>query len=696
MARRRSQAHRNGVRTRRLQSAGLAAHEPLAILQPLVAAAAPSLPPSFNAVNWSLVSTDAIAAAEAALAAPIGCTCLSSRSSECTYFECKCTCDLTAGPCDPFCCCDTECLHVSSQGLCGVDSATKPPSVEYCATNLAFGKQGSSVDPLIAELVLCVAIDNNEVAGEYFAAAPEEQMTVASAFQKNPKQYPFGNAYTESTSVFNLLDVSSSSSTTKQTAYLPGDAIEIFAMPSSATVLSPVLAGFGSAMSSNECWQLNPVRFEYPQEPAECVRKIANLENECKQIDGQLAAAPFVQNAFVAKFPSVQSTVNASELLQIDAELTEMDVETRRSVALAEPFPSHFPSAEFANSSDSNSSSVACNGALIGLDYVIFHDGSGHLERVKAVVTIGNVSAPLNSNQVEIAQTFSVSFQSTAHIPTDAVALSNGNIQTYERSGNPGCLMHYPLRVGILATNTSDAAWKNAKVISEMTGGLQIPGLGDCSTDAMLDPQTVRFGEDSQTSCSLTLTASDFEEYCKRSDALSSTLKVNFTHVAVFGNSDPFLSSEWLAADYDAPAKNPATFMAAQNPGTMELSCQNVITSVNLEVLVAGVGPVNDPQNKIIAARAFHDHNSWKFWKPGSLEVQATKTQTFLLHTRVNYVYVKTTELEQLIPPAPLIWFSISNDVFYPFILNDATSVSRAPPSLLLMVIWSAPVLYHF
>lgn len=555
---------------------------------------------------------------------------------------------------------------------------------------MALGKKGSGVDPLIAESVLCVAIDHNEVVGEYFAAAPEEQMTVANAFSKNPKRYSFENAYTEDSSAFNLLDASSA----KQAAYLPGDAIKTFAASSSATILSPVLTGFGAAIGSNECWQLNPVRFEYPQEAADCIRKSVDLESVCQEVDGYLSVAPFAQNVLVARSPSVTSTASASELLAVEVELEEFDFATGGSVTLETPFPAYFPSTAFSNSSSSGS---ACSGALLRLEYVISHNGSGHLEQIKARITIGNVSTPVNSTQtlVDIVQTFSVRFQSVSALPSDVVALSNGNVQTYQRSGNPGYLMHYPLRVGVLAANTEDAALANVHVISEMTGGLQVPGLGDCVAESMFDPQTVGFGEDSQTSCSLSLTADEFEAFCKRPDTLVNTLRVNFTHVAVFGNSDPFLSAEWLAVDYDAPVKNSATFVAAQNAGTVELSCQDVITSVNFEFLVAGVGSVNNPQHKIIAARAFHGKDTWKFWKPGSSrESQEAKTQLFLLHTRINYIYVRNTELEQLIPPAPPIWFSIPSDVFYPFILNDAASGMRSP-SLFLLAIWIASAIYQ-
>lgn len=587
-----------------------------------------------------------------------------------------------------------------AQGLCSADSATTSPSIEYCATDLTFGKKNAAVNALVAESVLCVAVDNNEVAGEYFAAAPEEQMTVANAFLKNPKAYSFASSINFEAS--DALAVSTNAAL--KTAYSPGDAIRIFTTSASKpAIYAPVLTGFGAAIGSNECWELNVVHFEFAQEPAMCTRKAVQLESACTATTGFLSAALFVQNVLVAKWPNVtsSSTGSGSELLSIDVEVEEFNYATGTLTALQKPYPSYVSSPELVK--NSSSMSVVCRGALLRLDYVVYHDNQGHLERIKAHVTIGNLTstaATVKNNAslvvpVDVTQTFSVTFQSQTALSSDVVSLANGNLQTYQRSGNPGYLLHLPLRVGVLTTNSeSTAATRGVQVVSEMTGGLQIPGLGDClGGSSALIPQTIGFGEDSQTSCSLALSAAQFQALCTSSEALLPVLKVNFTHVAIFGNSDPFLSSsEWLALDYDLPVKSTARFSDATDPGTIELSCSDIITGVHFEFLVAGVGAARSPQHKIVAARASHSKEAWRFWKSGS--ASASEKQSFLLHTTVSFVFMKPTELEQLIPPAPPIWFSIPNDVFYPFILNDASSVATRPPWEILGLLWLVSVLY--
>lgn len=77
---------------------------------------------------------------------PPGCDCKTSANDDdeqCNQFDCKCSCDLTAGVCDMNCCCDPECStdKVSSFSSCldsdGVESSPlvkmcveRPPSLE--------------------------------------------------------------------------------------------------------------------------------------------------------------------------------------------------------------------------------------------------------------------------------------------------------------------------------------------------------------------------------------------------------------------------------------------------------------------------------------------------------------------------------------------------------------------------------------
>lgn len=556
--------------------------------------------------------------------------------------------------------------------LPSVESAAS--SVDYCATDLAFGQQSSNTSALIADSVLCVSVDNSEVAGSYYSKAAEEDMSVTNAFLKNPKPDSYTNVLTDTSGA----DILSSAMTTQNGAYAPGDAIRIFTQSSSSVILAPVLTTRAASVGSNECWDMNPVRFDLPMPSNECVVRSLDLGTECLAKDGRLSVAPLVENIYVAKYPNVTSTSDMNDLVAIEIDrLSLYDTTTASTVELQTPYPSYFPEPSLVLNTSSNVTS--CRGALLRLDYLVLHDGEGHIERMLANVTIGDATNSLQTDGgVNVGQQFGVRFQSTYVIPVSQRSLVNGNTQTYPRSGNPGYLLHRPLRVGVLASNST------TNVIAEMVDGLTLPGPGDCvAVDGAVNSFVANFGEDSQTSCALSLTSDSFQSFCKRTSPVANFLQINFTHVAGFGNSDPFLVSEWLELEYEAPTKSTASFTGASS-GSMELTCDGVITGTTIELLVAQVGPMLNPQNKIIAARASHSTSSWAFWNTST-----TKTRLYFLHTTVSFVFVQPTALDELIPPAPAVWFSIPNDVFYPFMLSGAqqsVSVSRLAELLALLV----------
>lgn len=549
-------------------------------------------------------------------------------------------------------------------------------TIEYCSTDLsAAGQRSSLVSPLLVNSLFCVSVDNNEVIGEFYTSPAEESMAVATAFLRNPKAQSFTAAVTSDTSTDMLSAAISTININMKDAYEPGDMIKIF-MPStsSETVRGPVLMGFGPTLGSNECWDADTVGFELSKAAAPCTRIIKDVEDECARTSSPFALASWVNPyVLVAKYPNVtrsDAESISSSVLNIEFEAYELNDDTGELVVLDDTvLLNYFMYPEL--DVDSTTNETFCYGMLDRLELSIEHDGEGHLSGVHALVVVKNVAASDASFPVSITQSFGYSFSSTQEsIDPSDLTLANGNLETYSRSGNPGYLTHYPVRVGILATNTTpvgnDTTTESADVISEMIDGLKLPGLGDCNVDMALhstvEPIIVNFGEDSHMVCTLALTADEFEELCTGADPVPPSLRVNFTHVARFGNSDPFLASGWLELDYEEPTANSAKFVQSDSS---TLQCQGIITGLHLELLVANVGPAASPQRKIVAARASHSSENLRFWNVG-------QTETFLLYTTVTFVWIHSAELEALIPSPPPVWFSIPSDVFYPFMLSSA------------------------
>ena len=133
---------------------------------------------------------------------PTGCACVETGApnSSCTKFDCPCICDLTAGRCDPNCCCDAECSSAHTNYSLSTDSClddgTEADSINMCydsselfTVNAKFRMEKSVVGEL-----LCVAIDNNPAVGTYFATddsvADDVDSTNVDGFKKSGVEYP--------------------------------------------------------------------------------------------------------------------------------------------------------------------------------------------------------------------------------------------------------------------------------------------------------------------------------------------------------------------------------------------------------------------------------------------------------------------------------------------------------------------------
>jgi hypothetical protein len=255
---------------------------------------------------------------------------------------------------------------------------------------------------------------------------------------------------------------------------------------------------------------------------------------------------------------------------------------------------------------------------------------------------------------------------------------------SFPRSGNPGYLPHLPVRVGkIISQSTDDdggggGGANQMEAISELSSGFFLGSpLGTCNKKVTFsNGVVVRFDEDIRTTCSMIFTQKEFETFCERtSESFPSALDLisDITHVGIFGNADPLMVSDWLKIEYEPIRINSAIF------DTTTSTCKDLITSLNVEFLVASVGPVNDPQFKIVAARAYHGKETIQFLPSSPLTSSFTK-RTFLFSTNVNFVHIQATSIQDYILPTPPIWFSIPNDVFYPFLLNhgEKTTLSWA------------------
>jgi hypothetical protein len=110
---------------------------------------------------------------------PQGCKCekKSSLASECTHFDCDCTCDLTAGSCDYNCCCDPDCsvsevlrFEESDYGCILKDNE---PEFQQCydveRVNERYNMEYAGTSRQAIDELLCVESNSADVKGTYFS-----------------------------------------------------------------------------------------------------------------------------------------------------------------------------------------------------------------------------------------------------------------------------------------------------------------------------------------------------------------------------------------------------------------------------------------------------------------------------------------------------------------------------------------------
>lgn len=271
-------------------------------------------------------------------------------------------------------------------------------------------------------------------------------------------------------------------------------------------------------------------------------------------------------------------------------------------------------------------------------------------------LTVTNVTA---ASPTMLSQGFTVEFVASAAPTVDAAAAGNAVLRA--RSGNPGYIAGLPLlNAERLASGSSEGM--NARV-----PGLKVYGSSASRwCDDGLPSEGVNFGEDLATGCALEVTYANFTDLCAQAGPLvrevaPAGLKVpkhlwmnsSFNYVGIFGNADPLDASQWMEMTIEAQANEPSLDDTAR-------VCSYLTTSLHYQFLVAYVGSTNNPQAKVVGARAFYGTEAVVF-------SSETGTQSLMLTTTVSFVTLPPGDYEAFVPPAPPVLWSVPYDVFYPF-----------------------------
>lgn len=664
---------------------------------------------------------------------PAACSCMEDgvTDANCDVFQCTCACDIQAGVCDYNCCCDPDCSSAQQSRFAdtsagcdaeGYVDTTTPlcyNSLELYAVNPRTPLSGEPTSRQAVGDALCIEKYNFATAGDYYTDVDTQSSDIFTSTYAT-KDYNYGDdSYT---------------STTLDAYYDQGDNIAAFKGQSSAELFSTSTGYFSlpAADYAGQCNDYNFVTFENNVDERSCSRQLeyADADLFAKQCESSFAVDQYVQALYVGATADVDAASNtgtnyASNVVQVT--IGSIFYEQLNDTMLYNVTTDWMENACHTKAHNSAASWIAttdnaCRFAIEGRDpytpnlpvcqnmvksvaYTVTHDGdaAGTITKVVADVVIADVQRETHHfstteqpytaafNQTVgsmITQKFSVTFKGAY---TGTASSSNANLVERARSGNPGYLMGKPVLFGASTTDSSSNTY-----IAQTVEGVQVPspitkfdpadsasfGKGKCpELYGKTSLESIAFGYDMSSSCTLELTRQQLEGLCCRGSTYCSSTysdvaplytdstgepyffsNVSAGYVGIWGNSDPLVTSQWTEV-------NVRTSSAVRDWDKYTGICTGMASGIAYKFLVAKQGETQFPQNKIVAAEVEYITSDWYSNVPYN---DTMTTQSFPVTVTAEFVWVDEQATEGYAPPAPPVLFKVPYDVFYPFFASPA------------------------
>lgn len=137
-----------------------------------------------------------------------------------------------------------------------------------------------------------------------------------------------------------------------------------------------------------------------------------------------------------------------------------------------------------------------------------------------------------------------------------------------------------------------------------------------------------------------------------------------------YGNADPLNFDDWIEVE----SETIATFSEATLYNSQDRQCENMVTSLNLDIMYANTGEEGNPQPKIVSSRLWFGSDTWRYRDTSRVNV----TQNFGFYTTVSFVNYDSKITQAVVPPTPDLLPTLPHDLWYPFTLSSA---SKSGPS---------------
>ncbi|GFR41010.1 hypothetical protein Agub_g1677, partial [Astrephomene gubernaculifera] len=574
----------------------------------------------------------------------------------------KCTCDLREDACDLGCCCDTMCptgltSWYTSEGVCLPQQADQQ-TLTYCMpsdyvykVNLPASSDFYTIVKDRAEVkffseLLCIVSDSNPNLGATYPDPPAG----AVGDNVNLAQCPAATSPPSKPSIYQFRNY-------------------IYVQPPQATSMQPLTVPYPAF--SSECNDQYTVGFLLPV-PAGNKEYYAGCQRD-------LAAL------------NLSSACSGSGLLTAQY-YSGMHFQTGTGSALGQPFT--LGTVQYLNSSTGelttanstaasyNASTGVCSNIVRYINMTVYYsltdeaseDAPGYIDKIEVSFVLTDVL----SSAGPLEQGVRVSWLPTATPqPIDVVT-----------SGNPGYITGFPLLAGTLATSLASDGVTTKSAISRMVSGLPLPAPGPggaCSPAAL---QTVKYGVNTSSTCSVSLNATQLMDFCTTGQStpqsyvqqvmssLYGSVVASKLYLGEWGDSDYNNVNQWLQVQVSGYPFNPSIF------STSDQACSGVITGFDLQIVTGVAFSSNNLQQKVLYANLCFKTGVWDFPE----NVPSSSAQRFYLQFNVSFIRLPQQAVEVKKPAPPLV-VPLPADIFYPFVASEsAENAARASPFLLGLI----------
>ncbi|XP_033120280.1 tectonic-1-like isoform X2 [Anneissia japonica] len=598
-----------------------------------------------------------------------------------------CTCDLTGNACDVNCCCDPDCSadDILTFSFCADEVANNEDRVCFSRETI-YNVNNNEVKTEIVGGLFCIAVDNYEDRNYY--TVPE---TVGSIERFDELVAEYGSY---------SFAKESEANETFDDYYQSGDKIYTLFEGSQGVALGYL--GLPAGLVTNTCNDNNPARFLF-DESTECVRVVTDLAAECESIpslssysyhsEKKIIAAPAnIRDMFLNVTNYNMTTVLPLTTNSVPINTTTIPYTTPSLYSGKEFVPIRF--AEPAYCVDLFNIRTSCNISSVHIPIYDQNDGtcSNVVTEVHYTITHNSTNGIIDAEVLFVLSTVnSASFPILQKFSTTFVKLEEENPSP--RSGNPGYIVGEPVVAGNrtsyqentgspedeqvytkYAISLSEDRYNRMTVVTSTAGGM-------CASDSDSRIPVV-FGEDIRSGCLISVSFAEISDACMLISSMAKQALAGdmpeYMYVAMFGNSDVEIVGDWVPVIIQEPEGEATSTLPGQ--------CDNVILSLNIEVLYANIGSLANPQAKIVGVKYTFIAGTLKYQCVGPYCQPGTENleQKYEIASSVSFLDVSTYP-DAVIAEIPPWKVELPNDFFYP--LSSASSAGVNVSTIMLYVI---------